>query len=318
MNLSQYEECVIKWQSTVHTVSKAMNVAIWTDNDLDGAGSALALKHVYKDKIKNLFLKDVSDYTFIGEFKGWVETNYDKYDVIFITDLFIPDELIPYVDRPKVVIIDHHQTHIDVRGRVKHAKCILETCTSCVKLIQQKFKSVLDGQLSPELLKLFQLIDDYDCYELKYPETLQLNAVYHSYNRPKSEKFITRFETGIKPFNLQELNTIQLINRKFDELIETAEFYEGRLKGYKVVSCVAEHSINEIASYALSKFDADISIVVIPKTQSVSFRKKKVGCDIKLNKLSELLCGGGGHEYAAGGKITEAFLNFTRILKPCK
>ena len=51
MNLSKLEECVIKWQSTVHTVSSNVNIAIWTDNDLDGAGSALALLQVYKNKV---------------------------------------------------------------------------------------------------------------------------------------------------------------------------------------------------------------------------------------------------------------------------
>jgi len=27
-----------------------MKIFVWTDNDLDGAGCALALKHLYKDK----------------------------------------------------------------------------------------------------------------------------------------------------------------------------------------------------------------------------------------------------------------------------
>jgi len=315
--MSKLEECVIKWQSTIHTVSSNVNIAIWTDNDLDGAGSALALLKVYKDKIKNLYIKDVSDYTFVGEFKGWVETNYDKYDVIFITDLFVPDELIPHVDRPKVVIIDHHQTHIDVKDRIKHAKTIIEPCTSCTKLIRQKFEKVLEGHVSLDLAELFDIIDDYDCYELKYPETLKLNAVYHSYNKPRTEKFIARFGGGINPFNLQELNAIKLSFNKLKDLIDTAEFFEGELKGCRVVSCVAEHSINEIAHYALKHFNADIAIVVIPKTQGVSFRKSKT-CPIKLNKLSEIMCRGGGHEYAAGGKITDAFLKFTTTLKPCR
>jgi oligoribonuclease NrnB/cAMP/cGMP phosphodiesterase (DHH superfamily) len=81
-----------------------------------------------------------------------------------------------------------------------------------------------------------------------------------------------------------------------------------------VVSCFASHSINEIAHYSLKKYDSDIAIVCNLNSMSVSFRKNKERCSMKLNKLAEILCDGGGHEYAAGGKVTDKFIAFTKTL----
>lgn len=290
-----------------------MKIAIWTDNDLDGAGSAIAIKHMFKNKASEIFIKDVSDPEFIGLFKGWQAQHFDEYDKIFILDLFVPDELIPFVDDKKVIIIDHHQTHVEKLDRYKTAKIIVEYYTSCVGLILEKFKPAF-ANITPELKTLFALIDDYDCYELKYTDTLKLNAVYHAYNKPKIDHFLKRFENGMQEFNITEQNAIRLYFKKYKETIDTTTFFTGYMSGFKIISCMASNSINEVAHYCIKKLGADIAIVVIPFSMSVSFRKNKETCSIKLNKLAEALCDGGGHEYASGGKITDKFLAFTKSL----
>jgi len=289
-----------------------MKIAILTDNDLDGAGSALLIKQLFKHKAEEIFIKEITDFQMKNEVPGWLQVNLSKYDKVFITDMFVPDEVVPLVDNNKVVIIDHHQSHVDVKDRFTKCKALIETDTSCVKLIRKIFKDQLT--LNPQQERLCDIIDDYDNYTLKLPETLKLNAVFHSYNKPKVEKFLSRFEDGIKEFNTMELNAAKLSLNKLKDLIDTCEYYVGELKGCKVVSCFATHSINEIAHYCIKKFDSDISIVCNLNTKSVSFRKNKERCTVKLNKLAEALCDGGGHEYAAGGKITDRFLAFAKTL----
>lgn len=290
-----------------------MKIAIWTDNDLDGAASALALKLIYKHKADTFFIKDTNDHDLVGYIKGWITQNYELYDRIFITDLFVPDELIPYIDKPKVVVIDHHTSHIEVSHRYKNATVCIQAYTSCVKLIWDKFNKnrAIDN---PEIDTLFNIVDDYDSYQLKYNETLKLNAVYHSFNKPRVDKFIERFEEGFNDFNIQEQNAIKLYYNKLKDQLNTVTYYTGSLKGYKVVSCCADFAINELAHFSLKKFNADIAFIVMPNTMSVSIRKNKDRCDINLAKLAEILCDGGGHVYAAGGKITDKFLNFTKTL----
>lgn len=290
-----------------------MNIAIWTDNDLDGAGSALALKLIYKHKAKSFFIKETNDFDLVGYIKGWINQNYDSYDRIFITDLYVPDELIEFVDKPKVVIIDHHKSHIEVKDRYKNATLCMEEYPSCTKLIWDKLNKnrAVDN---PAIDALFNIIDDYDSYQLKYKETLKLNAVYHSFNKPKVDKFIERYEDGFKDFNINEQNAIKLYYNKLKDELSKVTYFTGTLKGYKVISCCASFGINEIAHNSLKKFNADIAFIVIPQSESISIRKNKDTCDLNLAKLAELLCDGGGHEYAAGGKITEKFLNFTKTL----
>jgi oligoribonuclease NrnB/cAMP/cGMP phosphodiesterase (DHH superfamily) len=206
-----------------------MKLAILTDNDLDGAGSALLLKLLYKSKAEEIYIKEITDFQMKNEVSGWFQLNYSKYDKIFITDMFVPDEVVPYVDKEKVVIIDHHQSHVDVKDRFTKCKVLIETETSCVRLIQRIFKGSFS--FNPLQEKLFNVIDDYDNYTLRYPETLKLNAVYHSYNKPKTDKFIERFEEGLVEFNTMELNAAKLSLNKLKDLIDTCDFFVGELKG---------------------------------------------------------------------------------------
>ena len=57
-----------------------------------------------------------------------------------------------------------------------------------------------------------------------------------------------------------------------------------------------------------------MGIVVNLKTQSVSFRRAKNSA-INVAKLAAKVADGGGHEAAAGGKLSDNFLNFTKIFK---
>lgn len=290
-----------------------MKIAIWTDNDLDGACSALLLSHIYKKNTETLFIKETNDYDLRGYLKGWITQFYDEFDRIFITDLYIPDELLEFVDREKIVIIDHHETHVNEKSKYKKATACIQVHTSCAKLIHEKFSKKLQD-IPKELERLVDIVDDYDCYQLKYKETLKLNAVYHSFNKPRVDKFIERFGAGFIDFNIHEQNAIKLYFNKLKDQLSRAEYFTGTLKGYKVVSCCADFGINEVAHNALKRFNADIAFIVMPNTKSISIRKNKSGCDISLAKLAEILCDGGGHAYAAGGKITDKFLNFTKTL----
>lgn len=292
-------------------VNKQVNVAIWTDNDLDGAGCALILSLIYnKDNITICEWNESRT----GEIKGWLNNNYSKYDKIFITDISIPENLIECVDKEKIIIIDHHKTHAEYKDKYKVAKTFITEETSCTRYLQNILKKALESYLTPERELLFNIIDDYDNYTLKFSETLKLNTVFNSYNNPRVEKFIKEFYNGMREFNTLELNAIKLAFNKLKEEISNLEFYFGDIKGHKVVSCFASgHSTNEIAHYALKKTQSEIAMVTVLSSKTVSFRKKK-DCPIELNKLAKVLCDGGGHAYAAGGKITENFLKFTKTL----
>jgi nanoRNase/pAp phosphatase (c-di-AMP/oligoRNAs hydrolase) len=288
-----------------------MKVLVLTDNDLDGAGSALAIKLIYKNKA-NIEIREVYEPAITLTTLSDYLPHLDTYDKIYITDIYIADNIFSLIDRENVVIIDHHSDHVEVKERYKNAKIIIELYSSCTQLIADKFKSV---NFSEEQKLLFRIVNDYDSYELAYADTLKLSAIYYTYNRPKVDKFISSFEDGIRNFNNLELNAVKLYFNKFKDQINTT-FFTGTLKNYKVVGCMATVAINEVAHYALKKYNADIAFVVNAEFGYVSFRRSKQ-CDAKLNILASKLCEGGGHEYAAGGKLTPQFLELTKSFSPC-
>lgn len=289
-----------------------MNVKVFTDNDLDGACSALLLAEVHKND--NISITEIIDATFYDTVKAWAATNIN-YDVVYVTDLFVPDSVLPLLDNKKVVIIDHHKSHIDVKDRYKEAKVVMKEETSCSKLIYELFAKKLT-HLKPSHKRLVDIVDDYDCYQLKYADTLKLNAVYRGYNRPRVDRFIESFKSGMREYTAPELGSINIFFKKLKAHLEDVQMYHGEIKGNKVISFFCDFAINEVAHFLLKKTGAQVAIIVMPRIGAVSFRKRDKNCDIKLNKLAEILCEGGGHEYAAGGKITDKFLEFTKLLKP--
>jgi oligoribonuclease NrnB/cAMP/cGMP phosphodiesterase (DHH superfamily) len=73
--------------------------------------------------------------------------------------------------------------------------------------------------------------------------------------------------------------------------------------------------VNDVCDYLLRTYNSDIVFFVNTNSQHVSFRKKK-DCTVDMSKLAKNLCDGGGHEYAAGGKITDTFMEFVKQLTP--
>ena len=296
-----------------------MRICVWTDCDLDGAGSALLLKFLYRDKYTTFDIKEVRKdkvNDFAGEFKGWY-TNIDWYDKVFITDLYVPKEITELVDTEKFVIIDHHKTFVkEGKDRFKKAKTIIQLHSSTTDLIYNKFKISEIQAFTPQHKELIDAINSYDIYDLRTPTPIKLNSVFNSYNYPRVEKFIENFQDGLREFNIQEQNAIKYFIRYLKEQIDTTECFRGMIKDYSVVSCCCSFAVNEMAQVLLKKYNSDIVILINIDTKQVFFRRSK-DCTAKLDVIANKLCGGGGQEYAAAGYITETFLNFTKILTPC-
>jgi oligoribonuclease NrnB/cAMP/cGMP phosphodiesterase (DHH superfamily) len=296
-----------------------MRICVWTDCDLDGAGSALLLKFFYKDRYTTFEIREVQKHRisdFVGEFKGWYK-DIDWYDKVFITDLYVPHELTDLVDNEKFVIIDHHKSFVEeAKSRFQKAKTIVQQHTSTTDLIYTKFKIKDNVEFTDDLKLLVSTINDYDCYDLKVPNSISLNVVFNEYNYPRVEKFINDFKDGHRQFTINEQNAVKLFFKQLKDQLQTTEYYRGNIKSYSVVSCFCNFAINEMAHFTLKKYNADIVILVNTVTNQVYFRKAK-GCTAALDVLANKLCGGGGQEYAAAGRITDTFLNYTKLLTPC-
>jgi|TARA_R110002020_G_scaffold164016_1_gene350333 oligoribonuclease NrnB/cAMP/cGMP phosphodiesterase (DHH superfamily) len=289
-----------------------VNIQVWTDTDLHGAGGALILRWLYKNS-ETFNIIDVTESTFTGRFKG-VELTLDHYDRIFIVDLDLNEDQIKLVDRENVVVIDTHTNHFNNKHLYKNSKVILDNSFySCVHLIREKFKDHL--KLTDEQEKLIEIISQYDWYKSNN-ESLKLNAIYYNLNAPKTENFISNFYNGLTNFTVQQKNSIKLFFKKFKEQVSSNNIFKGKIKDYNVVATFGDYAVGELAHFLLSKYDADISIIVNTKTKTVSFRRKK-DTNIDVSLLAKKLCDGGGHSGAAGGKLTDRFTTLTKQFTQC-
>jgi oligoribonuclease NrnB/cAMP/cGMP phosphodiesterase (DHH superfamily) len=290
-----------------------VNIQVWTDTDLHGAGATLVLKWLYKDA-KTFSINDVTEYTFTGKFKGALQT-LDHYDRVYIVDLDLTPEQIKLADRDNVVIVDIHKNHINNKSLYKKAKVILEDHPSTPDLIYDKFSNHLQHLTDKQLL-MIEYIGTYDWYNTKYKESLKLNAIYYNLNSPKTENFISAFSDGFRDFTIHEKNAIKLYFKKFKDQIDTGQVFTGMIKDYSIVATFANYAINELAHFLIKKYNTDISIIVNTQAKTVSFRRSKEA-DVDVSILATKLCEGGGHAAAAGGKITEQFANLTKTFVPC-
>ena len=289
-----------------------MNIQVWTDTDLHGAGGALLLKWLYKNS-ETFNINDVTESTFTGRFRGALDT-LDHYDRIFIVDLDLNEEQVKLVDRDNVVVIDGHKNHSKFKHLYSRSKVIIdESYFSVVNLIKDKFKSHLS--LTKEQLDLIDLINGYDWYKSNN-DSLKLNAVYYNLNTPKTENFISNFYNGFNSYTIEQKNSIKLFFRKFKEQISSNSIFKGKIKDYNIIASFGDYAVGELAHFLLSKYNADISVIVNTKAKTVSFRRSK-DCDADVSLLAKKLCDGGGHPGSAGGKLTDRFASLTKQFTPC-
>lgn len=295
-------------------------IYVFTDSDLDGAASLLILHWALNANIESVKFQTTTVSNFRKDFLNWAtEDSIENYDTVYFLDLDTSTS-VDLIDNKKSVIIDHHETHFLAKEKYKNATVNVTVTTSCAKLLYVHFKKDLVNLTSTQKY-LIALADDYDSYQFKLPESYNLNCAFSnsqkSLGKSKTHKFLERFYEGFAGFTKQETNIITEYITARDAAISNLQVFTGSVNISKqkviITGTMGSRFVNDICDYLLKKHNTDIVFFVNTSSNHVSFRKNKP-CNINLAKLAEVLCNGGGHEYAAGGKITEGFMEFTKQL----
>lgn len=291
-------------------------VIIFTDADLDGSMSYLLLKWLSTNKLP---YKVTTVTKFKDDFTAWTKKNkIEEYDKIFILDLDISQHSLEIVDHPNIFIVDHHLSHVENKEKYKLATVHVNEYSSCAKLIYKMYKEKLDSIMSDNMKKLLILVDDYDSWSHKYPQSKQLNSIFWNYQGDRLQAFINDFQTGFSDFSSNQKKIITFYENKFKKILKNLSFHQAEVniqkKKVKCVCTFADKMISDIGNHLL-EIGADIGFVVNLESNRVSVRKKKE-CHVDLSKLSKWLIDGGGHECAAGGVCTEKFLQFSKVFNP--
>lgn len=290
------------------------NIHIFTHSDLDGAGCLLALLWAFPD--------DNVTYTVVGNSHSFEEEfnkvnsrkSINTYDTVFVTDLSILDKDIHLIDKKNVIYVDHHKSSLNLK--FNYAKSFIKVFTSCTLFLYKLFKTKLD--ISSSQKELLILIDDYDSYTLQFAKTKDLNMLFWSHYHNNISMFLQDFNQGITSYTSLQLKALNIQKQKIQDTIDGLSIFKAtaNIQGASrdIVAAFADIAINDISDYIINKFIPDIAIVINLKTTRVSFRRNNREVDVSL--LAKKLCDGGGHEAAAGGKVTEQFLEFTKLFVP--
>lgn len=290
------------------------NIHVFTHHDLDGIGSLLALIWAFPDA--NITYTTVSNpQEFASKFQDkYFTSKINTYNKIFITDLSILEKDIPLIDKENVVFIDHHISSVNLK--FKYAKNIIKKYSSCAMLIYKSFKDRIDISNSQKQLLIY--IDDYDSYQLKFKKSWEINCLFWEMYSKNIGNFLLDYNEGYKELNSVQTNIVNNYKQKIDATIRESSLHSAVLtiqdSTCNVGAMFSDFAINDIASYIINTQKKDIAVVINLKTNRVSFRKSST-CSVNMAKFALHLCEGSGHEAAAGGPLTENFLEFSRVFK---
>lgn len=281
-------------------------------SDLDGVCSYLVLCWFYNKKFDVLpttphkLQQDVTN--LLTPDSNFAKLIFLDLDVSKIGDI---------IDNENTIIFDHHKTNI---YPFKKAKTRIYNETSCCKLIYDSLFKNTEKQITSQQKTLIALADDWDSNTRATPLSEHLNIVYHSM-ADKFNSFVEDYYRGFKTFNKFEQNTILLYKKHKEDYLKTLNPFVGNIdfleqQNVKVGAVFCNKYVQECCDFLLSKYKVDVAIAVLIEQKRIVVRRSNLNNSLDVSKFVQRIASGGGHEAAAGGHLTEEFIEFTKLLKP--
>lgn len=135
----------------------------------------------------------------------------------------------------------------------------------------------------------------------------------------KFNSFVEDYYNGFVPFDKFKQNTITLYKKhKLEYINQLTPFFgsiefEG-IKDVKVGAVFCDKYVQECCEWLLQ--DCDVAIAVILNQKRIAVRRNKNNSTVDVSKFVQRIASGGGHEAAAGGSLTDEFIEFTKMLSP--
>ena len=282
--------------------------------DLDGVVSYLVLCWLYGKKLDVL---GTTPKKLEEDYQKLVNTG-KKWDKLFFLDLDV-SKIGNLIDNKNTVILDHHKTNI---YNFQNAVVRIYNETSCAKLIYDTFFKQTDKTITAAQKTLIALADDWDSHTNSTPLSEELNIVYHSMSN-KFNSFVEDYYKGFVPFDKFKSNTVLLYKKHCKEYLDKLSPFAGMVSfegqdNIKVAAVFCNKFVQECCDFLLNYHKADVAIAVLVEQKRIAVRRNKNRSDIDVSKFVQRIALGGGHEAAAGGNLTDEFIEFTKMLEEIK
>lgn len=290
---------------------------IFTHKDLDGAVSLLTFFwskpncHISYEEITNLEIDKIISY---------VNKTINHPEIVLL-DLPLRDQFLPDLDKSFITIIDHHERSKTLIEKFKDSKILHKEFTSNCLLIRKIFQEKVEDLpiLTEQQKKLILFADDYDCFELKYKESYDLNILFWSLYKNNFQGFIKKYFNGFVPFSEKEKEIIFKVKTEAKHKANTIKKFKSNIKIESRdidVMAVMSDKLDVVAmDYIIHKYKPDLFMYINTKTERVTFRQKKSETPFDLKIFVEKYCDGSGNKFSAVGKITPLFLELTKNFK---
>lgn len=246
------------------------------------------------------------------DFRIWKDKKTEER--VYFVDLDVTS-IASEIDEDRYTIFDHHKTNV---YNFKVAKSKITNESSCAKLIYNLiFKD--KNLLSKEQQLLVALANDWDSGKKENPLSEELNIVFHN-TTDKYNSFIEDYYRGFKPFDKFKKNIVLLYKRHCEEYLnKLTPFFgdvviEGNLTKVGAVFC--EKYVTECCDELFKKHNVDVAIAVLMSKKRIAVRRHPENKNTDISLFVQKIAFGGGHEAAAGGTLTEEFIEFTKLLRP--
>ncbi len=222
------------------------------------------------------------------------------------------------IDKKNVVIIDHHKTNL---YPFKNATTKIVNFSSCAKLVYKHLIEPQGIELTTAQKTLIALADDWDSNTKAIALSEDLNIVYHS-TKNKFSSFVEDYYEGFKPFDKFKVGTVLLYKKHRKEYLDTLNPFIGTVEfeGTPLLTgaVFCDKYVAECCDFLFETHKVDVAIAVMIDQQRIAVRRSPSNHLVDVSKFVQRIANGGGHAAAAGGNITDEFIEFTKMLKPLK
>ena len=301
-----------------------MKILLFTHkSDIDGIGNIILAKLAFEEV--DYALCEANNLTEMVNIYLVNEKIY-QYDQIFITDLWLEDEILTKLAndeklKGKIQVFDHHREVLKNNYDFVTLKVNNENGVCCATQLFYDYlrnKNLLNAQNN--IQELVELTRRYDTWEWKTRyndcKANELNTLFKVLG---IEGYITSLVAKLKvPANL-EFNDWekQLIKQKIMQNAEqvkesTTRIIYRNVLGLKAgIVFINDEIKNDLAEYLREQnYDMDFLMAISMEKESISFRNVKDGVIVR--EIAQHF-GGNGHDYAARAKIN--YLKRQRLIE---
>jgi oligoribonuclease NrnB/cAMP/cGMP phosphodiesterase (DHH superfamily) len=297
-------------------ITKKKSIMCFAHYDLDGAVTYLVTKWAHPGyKIEYM---PISGTDMRYDIMQWRLThNFDDFEKVFFLDLDM-SSCQDIIDKENVILIDHHKTHEENMEYV-YAKAIVKEYPSACLLAYKVFKKLYNTKFTKKQKILIAYGNDYDSYTNKTKEAKMLNIIFWG-TQKSFPTFVENYSKGFVPFTKQQQSIYNIQLKEITKAIQNIKLFRtvfADIDGERrvILATFIDKHINDISDHILNTYNPDMVILINLKSKHVSLRRPANGT-MRLNAFAADYLLGGGHEYAAGGALTEDFMNFAKTFKP--